>query len=52
MRGRIDVAEAGRTAEARALLDRLGDSEVVSLGVLSGADLCALGATGDRKSVV
>jgi hypothetical protein len=43
---RIDVGEAGLTAEARALLDRLDDSEVISLGVLSGADLCALGATG------
>jgi hypothetical protein len=47
MAERIDVGEAGRTAEARALLDRLGDSEVISLGVLSGADLCALGATWD-----
>jgi hypothetical protein len=27
------------------LLDRLDESEVISLGVLSGADLCALGAT-------
>jgi hypothetical protein len=43
---RIDVAEAGCTAEARSLLDRLDDSEVISLGVLSGADLCVLGATG------
>ena len=43
---RIDVAEVGCTAEARALLDRLDDSEVISLGVLSGADLCVLGATG------
>ena len=43
---RIDLAEAGRTAEARALLDRLDDSEVISLGVLSGTDLCVLGATG------
>jgi hypothetical protein len=41
---RIDPAEAGCTAEARALLDRLKDSEVISLGVLSGADLCVLGA--------
>jgi hypothetical protein len=46
MRTRIDVAAAGQTAEGLALLDRLDDSEVVSLGVLSGADLCALGATG------
>ena len=46
MRGHIDGAGAGRTAEARAPLDRLEDSEVVSLGVLSGADLCTLGATG------
>ena len=42
---RIDVGEVGHTAEARALLDRLDDSEVISLGVLSGAELCALGAT-------
>jgi hypothetical protein len=42
---RIDVREVGRTAEARALLDRLDDSKVISLGVLSGADLCTLGAT-------
>ena len=40
------MGEVGQTAEARALLDRLDDSEVISLGVLSGADLCALGATG------
>jgi hypothetical protein len=43
---RIDVAEAGHTAEARALLDRISESQVISLGVLSGADLCTLGATG------
>jgi hypothetical protein len=42
---RIDLAEAGCTAGARALLNRLEDSEVISLGVLSGADLCVLGAT-------
>jgi hypothetical protein len=46
MRNCIDVTEAGRTAEARALLEQLEDSEVISLGVLSGAELCALGATG------
>jgi hypothetical protein len=46
MRTRIDVAAAGQKAEARALLDRLDDSGVISLGVLSGADLCTLGATG------
>jgi hypothetical protein len=40
MRTRIDVAAAGQTAEGRALLDRLDDSGVISLGVLSGADLC------------
>ena len=34
---RIDLAEVGRTAEARALLDRLDDSEIISLGVPSGA---------------
>jgi hypothetical protein len=33
-------------AESRSLLNRLDESEVISLGVLSGADLCALGATG------
>lgn len=42
---RVDVGRVGHTAEARALLDRLDDSEVISLGVLSGAELCALGAT-------
>ena len=42
---RIDVGEVGHTAEACALLDRLDDSEVISLGVLSGSDLCTLGAT-------
>jgi hypothetical protein len=46
MRTRIDVAGAGQTAEARTLLDRLDDGGVISLGVLSGADLCTLGATG------
>jgi hypothetical protein len=46
MRMRIDVGEVGRTAEARALLQRLHENEVISLGVLSGADLCTLGATG------
>jgi hypothetical protein len=45
MRRRIDMAEIGSTAEARALLDQLDDGKVISLGVLSGADLCALGAT-------
>jgi hypothetical protein len=46
MRRRIDVSEVGHAVESRSLLNRLGESEVVSLGVLSGADLCALGATG------
>lgn len=50
MRTRINVAAAGQTAEARALLDRLDDSGVISLGVLSGADLCTLGATGHPVS--
>jgi hypothetical protein len=45
MRGRIDVGEVWQTAEACALLERLEESEVISLGVLSGADLCTLGAT-------
>jgi hypothetical protein len=31
---------------ARALLDQLDDSDVLSLGVLSGAELCVLGGTG------
>jgi hypothetical protein len=42
----IDTADAGRTAGARALLDQLDDSKVLSLGVLSGAELCVLGGTG------
>jgi hypothetical protein len=42
----IDTADAGRTVAARALLDQLDDSNVVSLGVLSGAELCVLGGTG------
>ena len=46
MRTRIDVAAAGQTAGARALLDQLDDTAVISLGVLSGADLCTLGAIG------
>jgi hypothetical protein len=41
----IDTANADGTLEARALLDQLDDGEVVSLGVLSGADLCLLGGT-------
>jgi hypothetical protein len=45
MSNRIDAAAAGYAAQARALLDRLDDREVISLGVLSGAELCALGAT-------
>jgi hypothetical protein len=45
MRRRIDMAGIGSTAEARALLDQLDDGKVISLGVLSGAELCALGAT-------
>jgi hypothetical protein len=42
----IDTADAGRTAGARALLEQLDDSKVLSLGVLSGAELCVLGGTG------
>jgi hypothetical protein len=45
MRMHIDTADVGHTAETRALLDQLDNSKVVSLGVLSGADLCLLGAT-------
>ncbi len=48
MRTCIDVAAAGQTAGARALLDQLDDSGVISLGVLSGADLCTLGAVSIR----
>jgi hypothetical protein len=44
MRRRVDVSEVWRAAGSRSLLDRLDESEVISLGVLSGADLCALGA--------
>ena len=40
------MAAAEQTARARALLDQLDDSGVISLGVLSGADLCTLGAVG------
>jgi hypothetical protein len=42
----IDTADAGSTNGARALLDQLDDSNVLSLGVLSGAELCVLGGTG------
>ena len=48
MRTPIDMTAAegaSATAEARALLSQLGDGEVVSLGVLSGTDLCVLGGT-------
>jgi hypothetical protein len=41
----IDTADAGYPPEARALLDSLDDSTFISLGVLFGTDLCALGAT-------
>jgi hypothetical protein len=46
MRMHIDTADTAHTTEARALLDQPGDGKVVSLGVLSGADLCLLGGTG------
>lgn len=42
---RIDMADVGLTAESRTLLDRLDDTTFVSLGVLFGTDLCALGGT-------
>jgi hypothetical protein len=42
---RIDTVDAGYTAEARALLDSLDDTTFISLGVLFGSDLCALGGT-------
>jgi hypothetical protein len=46
----IDTDGGGCAAEARALLaqlnDRPDDQKVVSLGVLTGADLCLLGGTG------
>lgn len=41
----IDTEEAGHADEARALLEQVADDGYVSLGVLSGADLCVLGAT-------
>ena len=46
MTRRVDVSGVWDGAESRSLLDRLDESEVISLGVLAGADLCALGATG------
>ena len=46
MRRRVDVSGVWDGAGSRLLLDRLDESEVISLGVLSGTDLCALGATG------
>jgi hypothetical protein len=42
----IDTADVGRTMGAPALLDQLDDSKVLSLGVLSGAELCVLVGTG------
>ncbi len=42
---RIDMTDAGLTAESRALLDSLDDSTFVSLCVLFGTDLCVLGGT-------
>jgi hypothetical protein len=45
MRRRVDVSGVWQAAGSCSLLDRLDESEVISLGVLSGADLCALGAT-------
>ena len=45
MKRRIDVSGVLPAAESRSLLNRLDESEVISLGVLSGADLCALGAS-------
>jgi hypothetical protein len=45
MRRRVDVSGVLPAAGSCSLLDRLDESEVISLGVLSGADLCALGAT-------
>jgi hypothetical protein len=41
----IDTAAVGPTAGTRPLLDQLDDGKAVSLGVLSGADLCLLGGT-------
>jgi hypothetical protein len=45
MRTHIDTADADHAAKARTLLDRLDNSKMISLGVLSGADLCILGGT-------
>jgi hypothetical protein len=42
----IDTADAGNSDGARALLDQIEDNNVLSLGVLSGAELCVLGGTG------
>jgi hypothetical protein len=42
---RIDTDDVGPVA-GTALLDHLGESKMLSLGVLSGAELCALGGTG------
>jgi hypothetical protein len=43
---RIDTANAGCTTGADALLAGIGPDGATGLGVLSGADLCLLGATG------
>jgi hypothetical protein len=43
MRMHIDTYDVAPAAGARALLDQLDDSKMLSLGVLSGAELCVLG---------
>lgn len=45
MPSRIDTSDVSFTPTTRALLDTLDDTTFISLGVLSGADLCALGGT-------
>ena len=39
----IDTYDVASAAGARGLLDQLDDSKMLSLGVLSGAELCMLG---------
>jgi hypothetical protein len=41
----VDTDDVGPAAGTSALLDHLGESNMLSLGVLSGAELCALGGT-------
>jgi putative Ca2+/H+ antiporter (TMEM165/GDT1 family) len=45
MKIRTDTAGAAHAPAARALLAQAAGDEFISLGALSGADLCVLGAT-------